>query len=132
MFEFGDVAGFAEDAEGAELFGGFHFALGGAAGEDDDGDFLEGRGFAEPFEEVHAGFFADSDVADDGFWEGKFGAVGIHAGAKEVGAGFAGVAADEDEHVLVLFLREGAADQEGVVGVVFDDEKGSTAILFQR
>ena len=70
-----DVGWFTQDFDGAEVCGDVHFALGSGAGQHDNWNVGEIWNVAEPLQEMQAGIFADADVGDDGFGEGKFSAI---------------------------------------------------------
>lgn len=90
-----ETGGFAMDALGADLLGGVELQGGSRTGEYQNGDVAQGRFLlADPFDEFDAAFVFHAEVSEDDFGHGVFGAVRIHAGAFQIGFGFADVAAD--------------------------------------
>ena len=123
-----EVVGLVVDALGADFLGGVELEWAGRAGEDDDFEVAQGWFLlAYPLDEVEAGFGFHADVGEHDFGHGIEVAVRVHASAQKVGLGFAGVSADGRD--AAIGGVEGAFDEEGVVGVVFDDQE---FIFFNR
>jgi hypothetical protein len=115
------------DAGDAESFGCVDVLWRRFSGQDNDRQFFEFFFGAHPFQELQAGLIAEAEVGDKDVGKWKARPVGIHAGPDEVGAGFAGVAADE---CIARSIREGASNEQRVVRVVLKDEKRRSKILF--
>lgn len=125
--KFNCVAGFVPDARNAQIFRGGNVFGSRFAGEDNDRQIFKFLFAAHPLQELQAGFVAEAQVRDENVRKWKARAVGIHSGADEIGAGFAGVAADEGGAGRI---SERAADEERVVGVILQHEKSRPKFLF--
>lgn len=125
--KFDGIARFVPNARDSERFCGSEIFLRGFPGENNYRELFKFFLAAQPFEKLQARFVTEPQIGDENIGKGKARAVCIHSSADEISACFAGVTADEG---MASCVREGAPNEQRVVRVVFQNEKGRPKFLF--